>query len=78
MGTKKTGIGGGLEAALAVTLLFLPSLDQLHFCLIYIKISDFLSAEFHWKKWPSSKSLQTVSAGEGVEKKEPSYTVGGL
>ena len=23
------------------------------------------------------KSLQTINAGEGVEKKEPSYTVGG-
>ena len=28
-------------------------------------------------EWPSSKSLQTVNAGEGVEKREPSYTVGG-
>ena len=25
----------------------------------------------------SSKSLQIMNAGEGVEKKEPSYTVGG-
>ena len=25
----------------------------------------------------SSKSLQTINAGEGVEKREPSYTVGG-
>ena len=24
-----------------------------------------------------SKSLQTINAGEGVEKMEPSYTVGG-
>ena len=28
-------------------------------------------------EWPSSKSLQTINAGVGVEKKEPSYTVGG-
>ena len=28
-------------------------------------------------EWPSSRSLQTVSAGEGVEKRESSYTVGG-
>ena len=28
-------------------------------------------------EWPSSKNLQTVNAGEGVEKREPSYTVGG-
>ena len=27
-------------------------------------------------KWPSSKSLQTRNAGEGVEKREPSCTVG--
>ena len=26
---------------------------------------------------PSSKSLQTINAGEGVEKREPSCTVGG-
>ena len=28
-------------------------------------------------EWPSSKSLQITNAGEGVEKREPSYTVGG-
>ena len=26
---------------------------------------------------PSSKGLQTIGAGEGVEKKEPYYAVGG-
>ena len=26
---------------------------------------------------PSSKNLQTINAGEGVEKREPSYIVGG-
>ena len=26
--------------------------------------------------WSLSKSLQTINAGEGVEKREPSYTVG--
>ena len=26
---------------------------------------------------PSSKNPQTINAGEGVEKREPSYTVGG-
>ena len=32
-----------------------------------------------WKqpKWPSSKSLQTINAGQGVEKREHSCTVGG-
>ena len=28
-------------------------------------------------EWLLSKSLQTVNAGEGAEKTEPSYTVGG-
>ena len=35
---------------------------------------DFTS---HWSEWPSSKSLQTINAGEGVEKRECSCTVGG-
>ena len=29
----------------------------------------------HWSEWPSSRSLQTINAGEGVEKREPSYIV---
>ena len=28
-------------------------------------------------EWLPSKNLQTINAGEGVEKREPSYTVGG-
>ena len=28
-------------------------------------------------EWPSSKCLQTINAGNGVEKKEPSCTIGG-
>ena len=28
-------------------------------------------------EWPLSKSLQTINAGEGMEKKEHSYTIGG-
>ena len=31
----------------------------------------------HAGQWLLSKSLQTINAGEGVEKREPSYTVGG-
>ena len=29
-------------------------------------------------EWPSSKSPQIINAGEGVEKREPSYTVVGM
>ena len=36
---------------------------------------------FVWKarqlEWLLSISLQAINAGEGVEKREPSYTVGG-
>ena len=31
----------------------------------------------HRLEWPSSKNLQTINAGEGVEKREHSCTVGG-
>ena len=31
----------------------------------------------HPSKWPSSKNVQRMNAGEGVEKREPSCTVGG-
>ena len=31
----------------------------------------------HQSEWLRSKSLQAINAGEGVEKREPSYTVGG-
>ena len=31
----------------------------------------------HWSEWPSSKSLQAINAGEGVEKREYFCTVGG-
>ena len=30
-----------------------------------------------WSEWLPSKSLQTINAGESVEKREPSHTVGG-
>ena len=31
----------------------------------------------HWSEWPSTKSVQTKNAGEGVEKREHSCTLGG-
>ena len=31
----------------------------------------------HWSEWPSSKSLQTINAGEDVEKRQHSCTAGG-
>ena len=31
----------------------------------------------HWSEWTSSKSLQTINAGEGAERREHSWAVGG-
>ena len=42
-----------------------------------IQIKTTVRYHLHVSEWPSSKSLQTVNAGEGVEKKECSCTVGG-
>ena len=39
------------------------------------KINVFTTS--HQLEWPSSKSLQTINAGEGVEKREISYIAGG-
>ena len=36
------------------------------------------STSSHQSECPLSKSLQTTNAGEGVEKREPSYTVVGI
>ena len=33
--------------------------------------------KLHQSGWLLSKSLQAINAGEGMEKREPSYTVGG-
>ena len=33
--------------------------------------------KYHQSEWPSSKNLQTINAGEGVEKRELPCTVGG-
>ena len=37
-------------------------------------VSDLITS--HQSEWPSSKNLQIINAGEDVEKREPSYTVG--
>ena len=29
----------------------------------------------HWSEWPSSKSLQIINVGEGIERRQPLYTV---
>ena len=42
-----------------------------------MQIKTTMSITSHQSDWPSSKNLQTINTGEGVEKREPSCTVGG-
>ena len=42
-----------------------------------MQIKTALRYHFTWSEQPSLTSQQITHAGEGVEKKEPSYTVGG-
>ena len=42
-----------------------------------MQIKTTMRDHLHQSEWPSSKSQQTINAGEGAEKREPSYTVGG-
>ena len=42
-----------------------------------MQIKNTMRYTSHQSKWLSSKNPQTINAGEGVERREPSYTVGG-
>ena len=42
-----------------------------------IQIKTTMRYHSHLSEWPSSKNLQIISAGECVEKREPSCTFGG-
>ena len=42
-----------------------------------ISIQEKGKSKLHWSEWPSSKNLQTINAGEGVEEREFSCMVDG-
>ena len=42
-----------------------------------MQIKTTMRSMSHQSQWLRSKSLQAINAGEGVEKREPSYIVGG-
>ena len=42
-----------------------------------VKIKTTMRPTSHRSEWPSLKSLQIINTREGVEKREPCYTVGG-
>ena len=42
-----------------------------------MQIKTTVRYHFTQSEWLLSKSLQSINAGKGVEKREPSYTVGG-
>ena len=49
----------------------------IYLCAFYFVPLIYISVFSHQSEWLRSKSLQVINAGEGVEKREPSYTVGG-
>ena len=51
--------------------------SQLHSLLEKCKSKLQLGTISHRSEWLPSKSLQNKNTGEGVEKREPSYTLGG-
>ena len=42
-----------------------------------MQIKTTMRYNFSQSEWLLSKSLKAINAGEGVEKREPPYTVGG-
>ena len=66
-------IGVHVSLSILVSSVCMPSSGRLSRLVII-----FLSRSKHLLiSWLQSKSLQEINAGEGVEKREPSYTVGG-
>ena len=53
----------------------IPQTDSYFKILFEISVNQ-EKGESHLLEWPSLKSLQIANAGEGVEKREPSDTVG--
>ena len=45
-------------------------------CLTLLIVREMQIKTTHQSEWPSSKSLQTINVGQGVEKREGSCTVG--
>ena len=43
-----------------------------------MQIKTSMKYNYMQSEWLLSRSLKAVNAGEGVEKREPSYTVGGI
>ena len=61
------------------TTLMAESEEELKSLLMKVKVeSEKVGLKLNIQsEWLQSKSLQVINAGEGVEKREPSYTVGG-
>ena len=60
------------------TTLMAESEEKLKSLLMKVKEeSEKIGLNLNQSEWLWSKNLQAINAGEGVEKREPSYTVGG-
>ena len=57
--------------------LVILSVSPIYLCVLHMKLASKTGTIARQSGWLLSKSLQAINAGEGVEKREPSYTVGG-
>ena len=77
------GWGGGIFREFGIDMYTLVYLTKRHMkrcstSLIIREIQIKTTMRYHLiADWPSSKNLQTINAGEGVEKRERSCTLGG-
>ena len=81
MVVKQSGSRISLLSALALPLTTCVSLDLSHpgykVGMMLMQIKATTRNHLTPVKMPSSKSLQIINVGEGVRKREPSYTMGG-